>query len=936
MKDPRPSVTSHEGREENASILIWSASLSSCGSKKKLAVALTYAGIGGTAALLAAASATAQQTTATEPLGTITIEVTGSSIERIEGENALPVQVITREDIDKSGATTVKEILNLISANNSFGSITLAQAVGSNTFSQQTASLRGLGGAATLVLVNGKRLGAFAGGSTGTEGVNLAAIPFSAIERVEVLTDGASAIYGSDAVAGVINFIMRQDYQGLEGELWGGTPTQGSHGRQWQVSATGGWGNLDKDRYNAFVSLNYNEQRPLYDIDRSFSNTAYIPYIGLMQTSANTFPGYISTGGIGSLTFPNCAPNIVVGNRCRYDSNSQPGVESIPETKQWNFFGSGRYQINNDWQAYVTGLYSWLQNTIQVQPVPISDDEPTPTTPTGTAQILILPSSPYYPSQAAINAGVNGQPLNVRWRCYPCGDRITQDTLNAWQIVAGAKGTQWNWNFDLSLQYSQNTVSEDAQNGFPLYSKILPLLNSGDIDLLSASLPSDQVAALHGTDFSGPLFHGKLYQYGLDLKASSDIYQLPAGPLALAVGLHTENQKWTQNYSPVLQTGDLAGYGANPLNIDNSRSVWAVFGEVNIPVTEKLEVDGQIRYDHYSDSGNTTNPKVSMRWQPAHWLLLRASYDTGYLAPTLYELHEPESQGFSPTVSDPLRCPNPNAPGAENNPDCNTQYSVTLGGNPNLKPQLSSQWQVGGILEPVAGVSLGLDYFALNLSEVLSTSGVDIGTILNPQFYSQYAYLVTRQANCPGGQPCPITAIDQRFLNFGKERIQGFDISGQFITPATPIGRFKLTVQGTYYTRYDFRNSDGTYSSLISNAFGSAITGIIPRWKSYIPLTWDYGPWSLTLANSYQSAYVDFQTDANGNTREVGALTVWDIQGKYTGLKNWTFTIGCKNLLNRNPPLTNDPNNFQTGDDPGYWDGRQQFVYASIKYAWQP
>jgi iron complex outermembrane recepter protein len=904
--------------------------------QKKIAVALAYAlGFGGAAGMLTSAPAVAQQTGSTEPAGKIKVEVTGSNIPRLEGEGSVPLQIITRDDIDRSGAQTTTELLDLISANNSFGAVSIPNVIGATTFSNQTASLRGLGGTATLVLVNGKRLGAYAGGITGAEGTNLAAIPFAAIQRVEVLLDGASAIYGADAVGGVINFIMREDYEGAEATLWGGKPTQGSDGKQYQVSATAGFGNLAKDKYNVFGSFNYQEQKPLYDVDRGFSNSSYIPYIGLNSTSGQTFPGYISTGGIGNTTFPNCAPSEAIGSRCRYDPNAEPGVESIPDTKQFNFFGAARYQINNDWQAYLTGMYSQLKNEFIIQPVPLSDQIFTIATPTGAANINLPPTSPYYPTAQAIAAGVNGQPLNVRWRCYPCGNRDTLDTLDAYQVVAGAKGSQWNWDFDGSFNYSQNTFTEQTKGGFPIYSEILPLLNSGNIDVLSGMLPSDQSSALAATDFNEQTASGKLDQYGIDLKGSSDIYELPAGPLSLALGVQTANSKLTQTYNPFLQTGDVSGYGGNFLDVDHSRTQWALFGEVAVPIVKNLDGDVAVRYDHYSDFGSTTNPKVSLRWQAANWLLLRTSFGTGFLAPTLYELWVPQTSGLSsPGVSDPLRCPNPFAPNAGSNPDCNTQYTATFGGNPLLKPTTSSQWSVGGVLSPYAGVSFGADYFQLNLSNIVS-NGVPIGTILNPATYAQYSYLVTRAATCVGGQPCPITTINQQFANFGKNRVQGVDVNVQLISPVSQFGRFKVAVTGTYYTRYDTQNPDGTYSSIISNTFGSSVTGVVPRWKSYIPVSWDWGPWSATIANTYQSGYLDDNPDPNGNPRDVGALCLWDAEVSYMGFKNTTLTIGMKNVLNTNPPLTNQNNTFQAGYDPTYFDPRGQFLYGSIKYVFK-
>jgi iron complex outermembrane receptor protein len=902
--------------------------------QKKIAVALAYAlGVGGAAGLLTSAPAVAQTPDTSQ--GKIKVEVTGSNIPRLEGEGAVPLQVITRDDIDRSGAQTTMELLDLISANNSAGSISLPIVIGATTFSNQTASLRGLSGIATLVLVNGKRLGAFAGGITGAEGTNLAAIPFAAIQRVEVLLDGASAIYGSDAVAGVINFIMREDYQGAEATIWGGKPTEGSHGKQYQLSATAGFGNLAKDKYNVFGSFNYSEQKPFYDIDRGYSNSSFIPSIGLNSTSGQTFPGYISTGNIGNITFPNCAPSVAIGTRCRYDPNATAGVESIPDTKQFNFFGAARYQLTNDWQLYITGLYSETKNEFIIQPVPISDQINTIVTPTGAANILLPPTSPYYPTALAIAAGVNGQPLNVRWRCTPCGNRDTQDTNDAYQVVAGAKGTQWGWDFDGSFNYSQNTFKEVTKGGFPIYTQILPLLDSGNIDLLSANLPASQLQALAATNFNAETASGKLRQYGIDLKGSADIYQLPAGPLSAAVGVQTANSTLTQTYNPFLQTGDVSGYGGNFLDVDHNRTQWAVFGEIVVPIIKDLEADGAVRYDHYSDFGNTTNPKVSLRWQAANWLLLRSSFGTGFLAPSLYELWVPQTQGDSvPGVSDPLRCPNPSGPGSGNNPDCNTQYAVTFGGNPNLKPTTSSQWSIGGVFSPYAGVAFGADYFQLNLSNIVS-NGVPIGTILNPQFYPQFAYLVTRAASCAGGQPCPITAINQEFANFGKNRIQGIDVNVQLTSPVTSVGRFKLVVTGTYYTRYDTQNPDGTYSSFISTQFGTSTPGIAPRWKSYIPLSWNWGPWEAQIANTYQSGYVDNNPGPDGNTRSVPPVTLWDAQVAYTGFKNLTLTLGMKNVLNANPPLTNQNDTFQAGYDPSYWDPRGQFIYGSIKYTFK-
>jgi len=270
------------------------------------------------------------------------IEVTGSSIKRIEGEGALPVTVITKAEIEKSGATTAIELLQLVSSNNSAGNVTFANVIGSTTFSAQTASLRGLGGGRTLVLINGKRASGFAGEVNGVQGVNLAVIPFSAIDRVEILKDGASAVYGSDAIGGVINFILQQEHRGGELNVYYGSPTREGGGAQETLSGSFGFGALATDKFNALLSVSYNDQKHLDQRDRDFSKTAYRPEIGLDSTSSNIFPGLITTGGIGAVTATqsgvfalaapsNCAPSSLIRSGCRFDPSGYPGVNMIPD-----------------------------------------------------------------------------------------------------------------------------------------------------------------------------------------------------------------------------------------------------------------------------------------------------------------------------------------------------------------------------------------------------------------------------------------------------------------------------------------------------------------------------------------------------------------------------------------------------------------------------
>ena len=914
--------------------------------RKKRAAVLVLPALG---TLFASAGAYAQAApgaatgAATPAQPDIRIEVTGSNIKRVENEGALPVTTITRRDIERSGATTPMELLQLVSSNNSLNAVTIANSVGAVTFSAQTASLRGLGGGRTLVLINGHRLDSFAGELPGVQGVNLAAIPLQAIERVEILKDGASAVYGSDAIGGVINFITRTDYSGAEATALYGTPTRGGGGDQWQASGTLGFGQLDKDGWNAFLSAQYNEQKSLDQVDRNFSNSSYRPDIGLIGISPFTNPGHV-VGSNGFFATVNnaggtpvianspalCAPSLFIADfgDCAYDTAAVRGINLIPHQKTWNLFGNAQYKINADWTAYVTGLYSHDETRLVIQPGPVASvfnfgphsDIP--------AAITLLPTSPFYPTDIAAAAGVGGEPLDVWYRTVDNGFRDTTDTNENWQIVGGVKGSWRGFDWDGSLFYAQGDTTQRVNGGFQDYTRLLPILNSGVVNFFGPNTP-DVIALERSANFTGEAFHGTSKNYGGQVKASGDLYELPAGPLAGAVGIEARKEEFEQTVDPALESGNITGYpGALKSTGGKDRNQWATFAEINVPIVKTLEGDIAVRYDHYSDFGGTTNPKFSLRWQPVRKVLVRTSYGTGFLAPSLYQLFAPKFGGVTQSgTSDPLRCPVTGAEGV----DCNTQFGVVLGGNANLKPEESEQASLGVVVEPIPGATFSVDWFKINLKQAI-VPGISTAAILGD--LAQFGGLVTRAPPDPNFPDLPgrITQIDQTFLNLGALRLQGLDIEGHYRAPMQSWGRLTFSLAGTYYLRYDVQNIDGSYSGVVGTALGTVTTGVIPRWKHYASLTWDLGPWSATLAQTYQTSYTDQNRDLEGNPRTVGSLSLWDLQGSYTGFRNWKLTLGVKNLFDRDPPASNQLTSFISGFDPSYYDPRARFVYGSVSY----
>ena len=382
-----------------------------------------------------------------------------------------------------------------------------------------------------------------------------------------------------------------------------------------------------------------------------------------------------------------------------------------------------------------------------------------------------------------------------------------------------------------------------------------------------------------------------------------------------------------------------------------SRNNWDIFAEFNVPIVKGLEVNAAVRFDDYQNVGNTTNPKVSVRWTPTPAVLLRGSWGTGFRAPTLVELFSANFVSASGgNYSDPQRCPITNSAD-----DCNVQFNNLLGGNAALKPEKSTQWGLGAVWEPVSGNSIGVDYWNIKIDNVVGTLGEQsiygsTGELIPASVASG---LITRLPQTPQdialGIPGHIQYAIQTNLNIQKLQVDGLDFTLKARSPAYDWGQITASYLGTYYINW--KQTDLSTGQQV-NYVGQSVGGIavvnagpgfpasLPRYKGNLAVNWTLGPWGATLTNVYQDGY----TDDNGCNvapqfsgtcpRNVGSYSVWDLTGSYTGFKNWTLMGGVKNLFNTNPPASNQAEAFQFGYDPTYADPRGAFWWGSIKFAW--
>lgn len=915
-------------------------------------------------AVMAAGNAFAQ---AGSPERVEKVEITGSSIKRIDAETALPVQVITREDIQRTGATSVEQLLQTLTVTTSSGAFTTSSSAGASNLGISTVSLRGLDGRRVLVLLNGRRITAYGGSLDVSSPVDVNSIPLAALERIEILKDGASAIYGSDAIAGVINFILRKDFKGGELSLDYSLPQAGGAS---VVRASGvyGAGDRAKDRYNFTVMGSYEEGGALYGRDRSFSRNGINEDTLNDVTSGNTFPAniYIPAtgnwgGGSRNPLAGNCSPSVTdpffSPNVCRYDPS--PLVSLIPLTKRANIFGSATFSLNNNWEAFVEGALTRTETRVIIQPVPLSDQFSLPTNNPLSAlnpytlpanspllagaggggvsrtTIVLKPTSPYYPTayiRNLIGSTAALPEVLVRYRSFGTGPRDLTDTATSPRFVAGAKGSAAGWDLDAHFLYSGSDVKENVNGGFPLYSKVLPLLNSGVVNFFGPN--TDAVnQQLAQTQFYGTSLHYKTSLTQVALKGSRELMQLPAGTMAVAAGAEFRRESYSSMPDATIQTGDVSGYGGNQLEISKSRNVTALFTELNVPILKNLEANAAVRYDNYSGTGSSTNPKLGLRFQPAKEMLFRASYGTGFRAPALTDLYAPQTEGVTASgAKDPLRCPYTNSGN-----DCATQFTTINGGNPNLKPEKSTNITLGAVFEPTKDISVSVDAFDLDLKDVIS-AGITPAVILGD--LGRYGYLVTRgptDSSIPGGYG-PIKSISQTYINLGRYKIQGLDLEGKWRWSFRDWGKFTVRGQGTYFHKYDVQNLDGSYSGALDTA-NSSTGGVVPRWKHYVALDWEYGPWTTTVAQRFQKSYVDllgtFDDGSDPSTqRRVGAYELYDLQLQYKGIRNTTIKVGVLNVLDRNPPFTNagGQTQFQAGYDITYGDPRGRTFYANLTY----
>jgi iron complex outermembrane receptor protein len=414
--------------------------------------------------------------------------------------------------------------------------------------------------------------------------------------------------------------------------------------------------------------------------------------------------------------------------------------------------------------------------------------------------------------------------------------------------------------------------------------------------------------------------------------ASNEVLALPAGLLSIALGFDLLREKLAFTIDPMLANGDVLD--APPLrSLAGSRDVWAVFAETSVPIVKALEANVAVRHDHYSDFGSTTNPKLSIRWQPMSALLLRASAGTGFLAPSLQGLFGPSATGLLPERhDDPARCPF-----TISLQDCDRRFPARFGGNPALQPVKSRQWSAGTVWSPSREFSIGVDYVSIALDDRINFfSGTQIFDQCADGVSGRTCHLLHRgppDARYPE-LPGPIVQVDQFVTNLGRKKISALDLDARFRVAKNGWGQVDVILNGTYNIEFLEQQVDGSYVDLVGKySTSGGNPGVIPRWRHYLVASWSRGAWGVTLTETYQTGTYDQLPAAQ--PRRIGDYDVWDLSFAYAGYRDWTASAGIKNLLDRDPPFSNQNQNVQIGYDPSYADPRGRLYWVGLRYTFR-
>jgi iron complex outermembrane receptor protein len=776
------------------------------------------------------------------------IEVTGSHIKRLAIEGASPVQTVTRRDLEKSGYNSVSDVLRDANVS-SFGG--MREQSGSNAAGNAQVSLRGLGSTNTLVLLNGQRLPSDA--VTGAVDLNM--IPMAAVERIEILKDGASAIYGSDALGGVVNIITRSDFQGTQTRVTQTAPEL-KGGARTEVSIVNG---INKGSTNVVTVAQFRNNEVSYARDREWSKN---------QPSFIGGPGSGKSASGTWFADPSCPADQVVtnpqGSFCTF--NPAAYMTALPALQQFGLMSEANTELNSTVKLTARAGGSRRKVNWSYAAAP------------GTFKIPGSVADTLGPGGTPLPGAVPGEDLNIRYRLTDLGTRDTETITHSYNFLVGSTIQMSDWQLVANVSHNGVHGQDRGLNGYALTPVLENAIRTGAFNPFNRN---GSRAALDAARYV-PTENTMSLVSAIDVKAVGPLATLGENDISLAVGSMLTRQKYIDAFDEKSVAGEV--FGNSGSSGGGQRRTQALYSELLIPLSPKLELTAAGRFDNYSDFGNTTNPKGAISYRPVPQVLLRGSVGTGFKAPLMNNLYAATSRGF-PTFIDQTSCNREKAAGGAT-PSClPQQYEVERSGNTGLKEERSFSYNVGAIIEPTKDFSFGADVFATKMNNVV---GIDYNDAMLAEAQgvdlSRRGVIVRRDAQ---GYIDNITAPMQ---NLSSQSVSGVDLSAAI----RPMRHFQLSSEHSQL--FAFRQ-EGFPGVGAQNALGRKG---MPRWRNTAALNYspndrhDVTLSALTIAGQEKAV------------REMGTLsdyTTFDVSYALKTRELGTFSFGVRNIMGSTPPL---------------------------------
>ena len=898
------------------------------------AVALLLAGIS-TPVLAQASSVVGDQNEDGTNADDTAIVVTGSRIQGLPTDGPVQTISVTRQDIVESGAGTVIEVLQDLpvttGGGSTFSTATAGPLSSDTPVGASAVSLRGLGASSTLTLINGRRaqISAFARGQESF--IDASSIPLAAIETVEVLPSGASAIYGADAVAGVVNYVLRDDFEGLEISASYGNSTAGTDEGRYNITAVAG--TRIGDRNQVMLVVDYFKRNPFFLRDRAISRESVRPsqqgfypsfndlFFQFFDQTEEPADGGCDADDFGFGNF---------GEFCEVNTNAFVSAQDRLETIGGLF--THTFEISNDLEWYNDVLYSRVESRGVSSPANFS-------------RAPVDPENPFWPAalqdDIVAEGGVGdfsdffGYPIYA-WGKLP-QPRAVEIESDSYRVTSGLRGNLGgDWRFDAALLFGGNDRVQRGVSGLAISQNFYDL-NLGNIctdgtrverwevdpgrpdaNFVGETCEDSGRTTLWYNPFGGQTSqqagvaelletqaerNGRSRLYAFDASVNGTLAEMPAGPLKAAFGgeFRRETLRDEPSGVAVATIGNpepILGFSSTSAEAD--RNSWSLYGELYVPLADGFDVQLAGRFDDYEGFGSDFNPKIAARWEPAPWVALRANYSTSFRAPSL-------AQSGAGVLLSSYRVDCEATPGAcDGDPTADGEALLSEDvGNPALGAENARSFGGGIVLQPTADFELRVDYWNIRHEDLV---GIDEDDFIRRALAGEF--VVVGDGALPTGTPGLevtngfVTDAHFQITNLGFQKTDGIDFGYTHRLGGGSVGDFTLTADATYILNFERKASEASPLEELAGDY------LYPDFIASGKLRWRKGAWRAAVSGHYKSGYRD---DPSNRTLEALGLPMdaeyevddyltFDLSVSYDFAEDSFIQLAVRNVFDADPP----------------------------------